>query len=170
MAIVAVIQRWKGYLMNKPFVIKTDHQALKYMLQQKECNSTLQKWLSMLLGLQYSVLYQKESENQVADALSRRPMEEACAAVSSVTYTWDKQIQDSVAIDGNLQGLIDATKENPSVSNKYQLQQGILTRKGKVVIGNDKLLQSKLIDYFHSSTLGHATDQSLSRLLDWKGM
>lgn len=42
MAIVAAIQRWKGYLMNKPFIIKTDHQALKYMLEQKECNPILQ--------------------------------------------------------------------------------------------------------------------------------
>lgn len=38
MAIVAAIQRWKGYVRNKPFVIKTDHQSLKYILEQKECN------------------------------------------------------------------------------------------------------------------------------------
>lgn len=56
-AIVAAIHRWKGYLMHKPFIIKADHQSLKYILEQKECNPTLQKWLSKLLGLQYSVLY-----------------------------------------------------------------------------------------------------------------
>lgn len=33
LAIVAAIQRWKGYLLGRPFVIKTDHQALKYILE-----------------------------------------------------------------------------------------------------------------------------------------
>lgn len=102
MAIVAAIQRWRGYLMNRPFVIKTDHQTLKFMLEQKECNPTLQKWLSKLLGLQYTVLYQKGSENQVADALSRSPEVEQCSAISSVMNDWTTQIQASVQMDGKL--------------------------------------------------------------------
>lgn len=178
MAIVAAIQRWKGYLMNKPFVIKTDHQALKFMLEQKECNPTLQKWLSKLLGLQYTVLYQKGCENQVVDALSRSPEVVQYSAISSVMNDWMGQIQDSVQMDGKLQGLqglIDAIKETPSVSNKYQVLNGVLTRKGKLVVGDDKALQTKLIAFFHASAVGghsgiHATNQRLSRVLYWKGM
>lgn len=38
LAIVVAIYKWKGYLLHKPFIIKTSHQALKYMLEQRECN------------------------------------------------------------------------------------------------------------------------------------
>lgn len=41
LAIVAAIQRWRGYVMGRPFIIKTDHQDLKHILDQKECNPTL---------------------------------------------------------------------------------------------------------------------------------
>lgn len=90
LAIVAAIQRWKGYLLGKPFVIKTDHQALKHLLEQKECNPTLKKWLSKLIGLQYTVQYQKGS------ALSRRQQDlplSSCLAISSMFTGWKEKIQ-----------------------------------------------------------------------------
>lgn len=143
LAIVASIHRWKGYLMNKPFVIKTDHQSLKYMLEQKECNPTLQKWLSKLLGFQYTVVYQKGSENQVADALSRKAYDEYTdiwLSVSAVTTDWNDKIQASVYRDGKLQALIDVIKEGTYAGGKYQWSNDILTRRGKRVVGDDREL------------------------------
>nr|GEU63151.1 hypothetical protein [Tanacetum cinerariifolium] len=138
LAIVAAIQRWKGYLLGRPFVIKTDHQALKYILEQKECNPTLQKWLSKLLGLQYTVLYQKSNENQVADVF--------------------------VLTDGKLQALIDVINEQPNGVKKYYLEDGMRMRKGRLVVGDDKELRRELIKFFQASALGrhsgvHATTQ-----------
>ncbi|KAJ7961759.1 Ty3/gypsy retrotransposon protein [Quillaja saponaria] len=71
-AIVYAVNKWKQYLLGKHFTIKTDHQSLKYALEQKECNPVLQKWLSKLMGLDYEIVYRKGKENVAADALSRR--------------------------------------------------------------------------------------------------
>ncbi|KAJ9557386.1 hypothetical protein OSB04_012000 [Centaurea solstitialis] len=107
LAIVAAIDRWRGYVMGRLFVIKTDHQALKHILDQKECNPTLQKWLNKLIGLEYTVIYQKGSENLVADALSRRPHENSlssCLAISSVFTSLPEKIRESVIANGNSKG------------------------------------------------------------------
>lgn len=142
------------------------------MLEQKECNPTLQKWLFKLLGLQYTVLYQKGVDNVGADALSRRFEEtatEQSPAISDVTVDWRKRVMDSVSIDGKLQALIDVLKENPNMNSKYHFSQGILTRRGRQVVGADIPLQLELIKFFHTNAIGghsrvHATYQ---RLASW---
>lgn len=35
MAIIMVVQKWRYYLLGKKFVIKTDHEALKHLMEQK---------------------------------------------------------------------------------------------------------------------------------------
>ncbi|KAJ9562551.1 hypothetical protein OSB04_007711 [Centaurea solstitialis] len=161
LAIVAAIQRWKGYLLGRPFIIKTDHQALKHILEQKECHPTLQKWLSKLLGLQYTVMYNKGSDNQVADALSRRPNEvplSSCLAISSVMSEWKERIILSVTTDGKLQAIMDVLKENSTAN---------LVRKGRLVVGDDPTLKLSALGG-HSGV--HAINQRLSRVVYWKGM
>ncbi|KAJ9554331.1 hypothetical protein OSB04_018376 [Centaurea solstitialis] len=178
LAIVAAIDRWRGYVMGRPFVIKTDHQALKHILDQKECNPTLQKWLNKLIGLEYTVIYQKGSENLVADALSRRPHENSlssCLAISSVFTSLPEKIRESVIADGKLQGLIDVLKNDPAYSGKFSLENGYLLRKGRMVVGDNDDLRRELIEFFHASALGghsgvHATNQRLARSVYWKGM
>ena len=58
--------------MGQCFQIKTDHQSLKYFLEQ--CISSLeqQKWVTKLFGYDYENIYKKGKENVVLDALSRK--------------------------------------------------------------------------------------------------
>lgn len=71
LAIIQAVQRWHQYLMDRHFIIKTDQQSLKYLLENKISTPFQQKWLSKLLGYDYEILYKKGIENKVANALSR---------------------------------------------------------------------------------------------------
>ena len=71
LALVTAVKRWKPRLLGKPFIIKTDHQCLKFLLEQKIGTPTQQKWISKLLGYAFVVEYNKGQDNKVADALSR---------------------------------------------------------------------------------------------------
>ena len=53
-------------------MIKTDHQSLKYLLEQKIGTLTQQKWITKLLRYAFLVEYKHGKENLVADALSRK--------------------------------------------------------------------------------------------------
>lgn len=69
LALVMAVTKWKHYLVGHHFVIKTDHQALKYLLEQQLHTSLQYKWMSRLLGMDYEIQYKKRSENIAADAL-----------------------------------------------------------------------------------------------------
>ena len=73
---MVAVKKWSAYLMDKHFTIKTDHWSLKYLTEQKISNLLQQKWISKLLGYDYTIVYRKGQENTIADALSRRFEEE----------------------------------------------------------------------------------------------
>lgn len=76
LALVMAVTKWRHYLVGNYFIIRTDHQELKYLLEQQLHTSLQYKWLSKLLGLDYEIQYKKGSENLVADALSRVKIDE----------------------------------------------------------------------------------------------
>lgn len=59
LAIVMAIQKWRQYLLGKHFKIKSDHQGLKSLLQQRITAPTQQKWLVKLMGYDLEVVYKK---------------------------------------------------------------------------------------------------------------
>lgn len=57
--IIMALTRWKHYLVGYNFIIKTDHQSLKFLLEQKITTTLQHKCLTKLLGLDYEILYKK---------------------------------------------------------------------------------------------------------------
>lgn len=93
LAVLMAVQKWKTYLQGHKFIIKTDQQALRHLLDQRVMNPTQQRWLTKLLGLNYEIQYRKGAENRAADALSRcGEIEEECKAVSTVTPIWVQEV------------------------------------------------------------------------------
>jgi hypothetical protein len=56
--------------LGKRFQIKTGHQILKYFLKQRISSPEQQKWVTKIFGYDYEIIYKKEKDNVVADALS----------------------------------------------------------------------------------------------------
>ena len=77
LALVVAMKKWRPYLLGRPFVIKTDHHSLKYLLEQRVGIPAQQNWISKLLGYAFFVENKQGRENVVADALSRRQCDDA---------------------------------------------------------------------------------------------
>lgn len=71
LTVVKSVRKWRPYIMGKPFVIKTNHRSLKYLLEQRISTPSQARWLPKIMGFDYSIQYCKGKENQGADALSR---------------------------------------------------------------------------------------------------
>ena len=69
MAILHAIQKWWPYLLGNPCCIKTNHQSLKYFLEQWVSSPTQHKWVSKLKGYDYEINYKKAKDNLVVDTL-----------------------------------------------------------------------------------------------------
>ena len=83
MAILHAVDTWRPYLLGRRFQIRTDHQSLKYFLEQRLSSPQQNKWLAKMLECDYEIIYKKGRENIVEDALSRQfEMESTQLAIS----------------------------------------------------------------------------------------
>jgi hypothetical protein len=69
--LVKVVLHWRPYLWMRPFIVRTDHYNLKYLLDQ-QLLMIPQYWLvSKLFDYQFTVKSKLGHQNIIADALSR---------------------------------------------------------------------------------------------------
>ena len=116
LALVIAVHKWWPYLLGRPFIIKTDQQSLKYILEQKIATPAQQKWLTKLLGYLFVVEYKKGCENKVADALSRRSDSACEASVSpSVSASHPTLFLISFPCPFWIEELKDSYKQNPEL-------------------------------------------------------
>jgi len=106
--LVQAVRHWRPYLWGHRFVVRTDHFALKYMLDQRLSTVPQHQWISKLFGFDFSVEYRPGRLNTVADALSRREQETATlAAISGPTFALYDDIRKELQEDEQLRNLRD---------------------------------------------------------------
>jgi hypothetical protein len=87
--ILHAVELWHPYLLGKRFQIKTDHQILKYFLEQRISSQEQQKWVTKLFGYDYEIIYKNGKDNVVADALSWKYEDEGSLfSLSFIVPNW----------------------------------------------------------------------------------
>lgn len=71
MAIVESIKAFRVYLYGRFFVLITDHKALCYLFNLKDCGSRLFRQKLELLDYNFKIIFRSDAQNKVADCLSR---------------------------------------------------------------------------------------------------
>jgi hypothetical protein len=59
LSILHVVDLWNPYLFEKHFQIKTDHQILKYFMEQIIYSLEKKKWVTNIFGCHYEIIYKK---------------------------------------------------------------------------------------------------------------
>ncbi|GKA97888.1 retrotransposon-related protein [Tanacetum coccineum] len=133
MAVVLALDKWRGYVMDRHFKIKTDHFSLKYLLHQRITTPFQTKWLPKLLGFDYEINYKKGSDNAAADALSRLPTsgEFNAMLLSELDATLLEKLKESWLQDVDFHQLIQKLLLDKDVSKKYTWTDGELRIKRK---------------------------------------
>jgi hypothetical protein len=72
LAILESLKRWRHYFLGGKLIIRSDHQSLKFITDQRVSEGIQHKLMLKLLEHDYSVEYKKGSANRAADALSRQ--------------------------------------------------------------------------------------------------
>jgi len=99
----------------------------------------------------------------------------ALQAVSVVQPAWVQEVLNSYTTDSQAQQLFQRLAITSPYTQGYGLDKGIIWYQGKVWIGSNSALQTKLISTCHSSALGGhsgiaATYYRLKKHFAWKGM
>ncbi|GKB65753.1 transposon ty3-I gag-pol polyprotein [Tanacetum coccineum] len=136
--------KWRGYLLDMHFKIKTDHFSLIYLLDQRMSTPTQLKWLPKLMGFDYEIQYKKGVENVTADALFRLQSSSELFTMisSSLTTNIYQRIADTWKTDVKLQKIIEKIQQGQTVKGSYSWANQDLRRKGRLEVGNDQSLRT----------------------------
>ncbi|KAF7154542.1 hypothetical protein RHSIM_Rhsim01G0254600 [Rhododendron simsii] len=137
-----------------------DHLSLKYLLDQKTSTIMQQKWLTKLLGYDYEIMFKAGYDNKVADALSRLGDESnsSAATLTAVQTDWLTVLKQAWHTDENLKQLIADLMDDPTNHEGYTWANGLLTYKGRLVVGSEKDLRFLIM-----KCMAHPEDT-----LEWK--
>jgi hypothetical protein len=129
------VRHWRPYLWGRPFLVRTDHYSLKFLLDQRLSTIPQHQWASKLLGFDFWVEYRPGATNVVADALSRRDTEEQAAlyTISAPSFKLLDDLRAHLAADKNLQDLrreiLDGTHDAV-----WAVKDDLITRSGRIFL------------------------------------
>jgi hypothetical protein len=75
LSVVWAVQKFLPYFEESHFTVETDHKALQSILDLKETCGRVKRWAMQLASIDCTITYRRGTQNLVADALSRAPIE-----------------------------------------------------------------------------------------------
>ncbi|XP_024963751.1 uncharacterized protein LOC112504018 [Cynara cardunculus var. scolymus] len=159
MAIVLAIKKWRLYLLGKKFVVRTDQQSLRFLLEQRVVEPEYHKWASKLLGYDFSIVYKSGSSNQAADALSRKI--DSVELANMVNFTWRNwdDLKQEIIGDSFLNRIKDDLSLEKAEHKGFEIQQDLLLYKGRLVIPRLSKMIPLIFEEFHGSPIGGHTGE-----------
>jgi len=121
------VRHWPPYLWGRAFIVRMDHQPLKFILDQRLATIPQHHWVSKLLGFDFSVEYKPGRTNVVADAVSRRDAEMvAVHAISAPSFDLLREFRSAAAADETLR-MLRARMDAGELGEQWQVVDGLLT-------------------------------------------
>jgi hypothetical protein len=176
LAILHAVELWRPYLLGQRFQIKTDHQSLKYFLEQRISSQEQQKWVTKLFGYDYEIIYKKGKDNVVADALSRKYEDEGSLfSLSFIVPDWLQAVHQEWLQDPKSSHLIQQLQNKAQAPPGYSWLQDELRYKGRLYLSKQSKLKSTVLSELHATpTAGHSgftkTYDRVKRSFFWDGM
>ncbi|XP_074305695.1 uncharacterized protein LOC141640915 [Silene latifolia] len=150
-AIVKALMHWSHYLKPKPFVLHSDHEALKYINGLHKLNHGHAKWVEFLQSFTFSSKYKEGEQNIVADALSRRYSLLLVMEQKVPGFEFMKELyKDDPYFYEDLLAQTEATKIQ---GTKFLLQESFLFHGNKLCVPRGSY-RDQLIKEVHSGGLG----------------
>jgi len=84
LAIIKSVKHFHKYLYGQSFALRTDHAALRWLLNFKEPEGQLARWIERLQSYNFNIEHRRGVLHSNADALSRRPCDEGCRHCSKL--------------------------------------------------------------------------------------
>jgi len=175
MAILEALRKWKHYFASTSLIIRTDQQSLRYIHDQKIVEGIQHKLLVKLLGYNYKIEYKKGKDNKAADALSRAIHSSDIMAISCIIPKWVEEVNATYLQDQYCLVMLAKLNVDPHAVPNFSLENGIIRKNGKILIGSSGNLRTQLLDNFHKTALGghsgeRATYQRLKLIFYWPQM
>jgi hypothetical protein len=136
--IMHALTKFRQYLVGNKFVVKTDHNNLKYFLEQKDLSEHQQKWVTKVQAFDFDIEYVKGKKNIVADALSRRP---ATCSLMEVSTDWKSHLLVEYSKNKFACEVLDGQVQD----DRYRVIDDVIFYKDRVYLVPDSGLKKKIL-------------------------
>jgi hypothetical protein len=156
MAILHALKKWHPYLIGRHFKVKTNHDSLKYFLEERLSLEEQQKWVTNILGYDFEIVYKKGKQNVVIDALSRKDedVEAFLCAISIIQTNWIIEARDEWNNDEKVWTLIQRLQQDSSASDTFTWKNDSLWYKDHLYLCKNSQLKQKVLLELHTSPVG----------------
>ncbi|KAJ9566907.1 hypothetical protein OSB04_002873 [Centaurea solstitialis] len=157
-------------LLGRRFIVRTDQQSLRKLLEQHVIDLQYQKWVVKLLGYEFDIVYKLGKHNLAAGALSRKDVE--CGVMGGPQWRqWDvvrNEVSNDIVFGKIMTGLTKGLEEYKG----FELRQQLLWYKDRLVLPKSS---ASILEEFHRSSMGghlgmERTFQKVAAKLFWPGM
>ncbi|KAK4397820.1 Retrovirus-related Pol polyprotein from transposon.6 [Sesamum angolense] len=122
MVVIHCLGAWRHYLLGTKFTIVTNNVANTYFKTQRKLSPKQARWQEFLGEFDFEWVHRSGKHNDVADAISRKLVEEYVAALTVVKFDFLDQIQESSKMDAGYLKLVEQVKSG--LVQKYWLDSG----------------------------------------------
>jgi hypothetical protein len=156
MAILHALKKWRPYLIGRHFKVKTDHDSLKYFLEQRLSSQEQQKWVTNILGYDFEIVYKKGKKNVVVDALSGKDedVEAFRCVISIIQADWIIEVRDEWKNEEKVWALIQRLQQDSSASDTFTWKNDSLWYKDRLYLCKNYQLKQKVLLELHTSLVG----------------
>jgi hypothetical protein len=149
-------------------MVKTDHNNLKYFLEQKDLSERQQKWVTKVHAFDFDIEYVKGKKNIVADALSRRL---ATCSLTEILVDWKSHL----LVEYSKNKFTCEVMDGQIHDDRYRVIDDVIFYKDRVYLVPDSWLKKKILTAVHDSPLaGHQgflkTYRQIKKRFSWKGL
>ena len=132
---------------------KTNHDSLKYFLEQRLFSEEQQKWVTKMLAYDFEIFYKKRKKNVVAGELSRKDedVEGLLCSISIIQPYWINEARDEWKNNEEVSALIQKLQQDPNTSDTFSWKNDSLWYKYHLYIyKNSKFKQNILLEFLTS--------------------
>jgi hypothetical protein len=149
LTIMHALTKFRQYLVGSRFVVKIDHNSLKYFLDQKDLSERQQKWVSKIQAFDFDIEYVKGKRNVVAYALSKRPPR---CSMMDVCTDWKAHL----LVEYSKNKFACEVMDGQVVDDRYRVLDDVILYKGQIYLVPESTLKRKILKVCHDSlTAGH---------------
>jgi len=162
--------------LGRYFVVRTDQQSLRLLMNQHQLPPKQLRWVYKLLGYDLEVQYELGASNRVADALPRRgDWAEVSLAAFTIPHTWDFAAIQLEQRTKPVWVAIISKLEKREVVEGYALKNRLMFYKDRLVLVDSSPWIARLVHEFHDSIIGEhscfvRTYKRLFATVFWRGI
>ncbi|CAC5368542.1 unnamed protein product [Mytilus coruscus] len=87
LAVVNFVKHFRHFLYGRTFVVRTDHSSLQWLMNFKNAEGQLARWLEVLSSYNMKIKHRPGNQHRNADALSRMPCKQC-----GFNKDWEKKL------------------------------------------------------------------------------